>query len=1266
MLGVRSPSELTPYLPRVVVRELANAPPDGVAELPGTLVFADVAGFTRLSERLARMGPEGAERISDAIGSSFAALLGVAYANGGGLLKFGGDALLLLFEGERHVERACRAAVGMRTALRGLGPPVAGARTPLRMSLGIHTGTIHLFLAGRTHREPVFAGDAVSEVLRIEREAGPGQIVVSPAVAAQLPARALGAPAGAGRLLSAAPPGADAAPLEPPIDAPPEVLASGLPVEVRAHVLGGGGAPEHRLVTVAFVRFGGTDARIAAGAADAARDLDALLTVVQDAAADHEVALLGSDVDVDGGKLILCAGAPRALGGDEERMLGALRAIAAARPALPLKIGVHRGRAFAGEIGPDYRRTYTVMGDVVNLAARLMGAAPAGEIYATAGVLDCSATVFSRTALPPLELKGKARPVDAWAVGDRAARTAPAPGHDGVLVGRDAELDTLRDALAAARGGRGRYVELSGAPGVGKTRLVDALRHEAPGMPVLLATCEARGGATPYAPWRELLVELVDAPWEEPADALLARLEAAVAERDPELAPWLPLLAAPFGIVTPDSPAVARLAPDFRADRLHDVVVRFLAASLREPAILVVEHGHDMDAASAALLAALLEALPERPWLVLTTRRDVSRGFAAAPGPGRTVLHVEPLAAADALTLAERVTEAAPLPPAVLVGAAERSAGNPQFLRDLLASAAAGEHELSETLEAAATARIDRLEPHDRMLVRRAAVLGMSFRPAMLADVLDGAPPPDPATWERLREVFADDGDGWYRFRIGVLRDAAYAGLPFRTRRRLHALAGARLERELGPRADEQAALLSLHFAHAGDPARAWRYGIRAGERARDQGTHADAAQLLARAIGSARGAGAGPLELADALQALGDAYSRSGRPDAAQDAYRRAQRLVAGDAVRVGEVLLRRTELADRAGDARQAVRAGLRALRTLEAVLGDDAAGCRARVLAAVALVRQRQGRFADAIELCRQAIAEGEAAGEERAIAHACHLLDWALHDAGRGDEATYSARALEIYERLDDLDRQAAVLNNLGAFAFHRGDWPEAVVLYRRAGNASAQAGDAVNAAFGDCNVGEVLVEQGRLTAADQALRRAMQVWGGSGYDSGVAYALALLGRAAVHQGRTEDGRGSIQRALAKLRRLGHEPEAQMAQALLAEALVFGGHAERALQELESLAPRVLDARLEPLLLRLRGCALAQLGEQAAAVAAITGSLERARELGVDYDVAAALHVLTELDGADPLAPGRRRESRAIRERLGVVRLAAPALSLALAS
>ena len=1246
--GSDTAGALQPFLPRAAIRALAEAPGPHVALLPGTLVFADISGFTTLSERLARLGAEGAERISEAIGRSFTSLLAVAYANGGGLLKFGGDAMLLFFEGEAHGERALRAAAGMRRALRAAGPVVApGGRTTLRMSIGVHSGTLALCLAGRSHREPVVAGPAVTTTLAMEKAASAGEILLSPSLAATLPPRLVGAPRGPGLLLRAAPRGPDAAPDEPPL--PPLALEQGVPVAVRRHILGGGGAPEHRIVTVAFVRYAGVDALVERAPREAATALDALLTVAQLAAEEHDVALLGSDAETDGGKLMLVAGAPRAVGDEEERMLLTLRAIADAGVSLPLQIGVNRGRAFSGDIGPAYRRTYTAMGDVTNLAARLAAKAPAGGIYATAGVLERSALRFGLMRIPPLVLKGKARPVEAWSVGPAAGRERGGARAERPLVGRAAELEQLRGALAEARRGSGRYAELTGPPGIGKTHMVEAMRAEAAGLTVLHATCEPHGGAGPYGAWRELLLPLIGAEWDDPADAVAARLRGAVAERAPDLDPWLPLLAATLGVELPDTPAVAQLAPAFRADRLHDAVVRFLAASLPDPTLLVIEHAHDMDAASAGLLAAVLDALPEHPWLVLLTRRDGDWDGRPAPGPGRSVLSLGPLAPDAALALAHALTEDTPLPPAVLERAAERAAGNPQFLHDLLGAAAAGDEALTETLETAATARIDRLDPRDRTLVRHAAVLGMSFHPRTLGDG---------ASLARLDEIFADEGGGWLRFRSAVLREAAYAGLPFKTRRRLHADAGARLEQEGTSAPGERAGVLSLHFLLAGDHPRAWGYAHEAAERARAQGAHADAALLLRRALDAAKGADAPPAEVADTWVALGEAQARSGSPDAAQAAYRRARALAGADALRAGEILLRQTELADRAGRAPQAIRCGLRALRTLADVPGDVAAGCRSRVLAALAMARQRQGRSDDAIALCREAIATGEAVGEDRAVAHACHVLDWALHDAGRAAEATYSARALAIYERLGDLDRQAAVLNNLGAFAFHAGDWRQAVVLYRRAGNASAQAGDVVNAAFGDCNVGEVLVEQGRLTAADEALRAAVRVWRGTGDDAGVAYATALLGRAAVHQGRSEDGRGALQRALAQLKRLGHAADAQMAEALLVEALVFGEHAEAGLQQLEALRPRLLDARFEPQLERLRGCALAQLGERDAARAALERSLVLALEVDGLYDVAASLSALVALDPAGPEAPARRREREAILDRLGVVRLAAP--------
>src|SRR5207302_3722308 len=112
------PGSVAAYVPRILMRRLIDAPDALVLEEPGTVVFVDVSGFTRLSERLAKVGREGAEQLADTINACFTGLLADAYANGGSLLKFGGDALLLWFAGEDHAVRACTSAVVMRATLR--------------------------------------------------------------------------------------------------------------------------------------------------------------------------------------------------------------------------------------------------------------------------------------------------------------------------------------------------------------------------------------------------------------------------------------------------------------------------------------------------------------------------------------------------------------------------------------------------------------------------------------------------------------------------------------------------------------------------------------------------------------------------------------------------------------------------------------------------------------------------------------------------------------------------------------------------------------------------------------------------------------------------------------------------------------------------------------------------------------------------------------------------------------------------------------------
>ena len=336
-----APELLAPYLPRLSIDWLATGSDARFRVEHGTVVFVDISGFTKLSEGLARHGKVGAEELTATIGTCFVALLDLAVAYGGRLLKFGGDALLLYFSGPAHEARGCRAAVEMRRALRTVGRlTVLGQKVSLRMSVGVHSGDFHFFLVGESHRELVVTGPAASTTVAMEGTADAGQILVSPATAAALRTGLLGEAKGPGFLLRRAPevPADSFVPFEP---IPPGVdILHGIPVALRDTLRARHQEPEHRRVTVAFIHFDGTDDLVATeGPAEAADQLDELVRTVQRAADRNLVTFLATDVDHDGGKIILTAGAPSIQGDDEHRMLLALREVMDAGTRLPIRIG---------------------------------------------------------------------------------------------------------------------------------------------------------------------------------------------------------------------------------------------------------------------------------------------------------------------------------------------------------------------------------------------------------------------------------------------------------------------------------------------------------------------------------------------------------------------------------------------------------------------------------------------------------------------------------------------------------------------------------------------------------------------------------------------------------------------------------------------------------------------------------------------------------------------------------------------------------------
>ena len=1250
---------LQPYLPRLLVGWLAEDPTTSYRTVEGSVVFVDISGFTKLSERLAKRGKVGAEELTDAIGACFTRLLAVAYGDGGGLVKFGGDALLLLFDGPDHAMKASRAAIGMRRALREIGTlQTAGGKVTLRMSVGVHSGHFHFFLVGGSHRELIITGPAASQTVLMEGTAEAGEVLVSPETAAMLPRSVLGSAKGPGILLRREPRGLSGPAADGP-RADPEVLRTAIPVAIRERLLAGDLEPEHRRVTVAFLHFDGTDHLIErSGPEVAARALDELVRDIQEAADEQGLVFLASDIDGDGGKVILASGAARSTGNDEERMLLALRRIADGERALPLRIGVNRGRVFAGDIGPSYRRTFTIMGDAVNLAARLMAAAEPGQILATSEVLDRSRTVFAAEMLPPFSAKGKAKPVKAYRVGGVAgARTERSLG-DFPLLGRGEEVDALLGALARTAKGEGRVIDIVGEPGIGKSRLVRELLDHAEGATVVAISCELYESSIPYSPFRTMLRRLYGISEGGDEGAAADQLHALVADRAPDLLPWLPLLGIPLGLDLPPTPETEQLEAEFLRPRLEQVSGELLDRLLPDVTVLTIENAQWMDEPSVGLLGHLSHMVPDRPWLVCVTRRD-NVGFEAPAGT--ETLELPPLRPEASEVLAAAASEDAPLASHDLAALTERSGGNPLFLLELVAAAqaAGGVEALPDSVETLLVARIDSLPSQDRTLLYRASVLGPTFDPELLSAVLpDGVS--SGRTGVRHLGEFLLPQDRVIRFRSALLRDAAYEALPYRVRRDLHARVGEAILAICGEDPDPEAERLSLHFFHAQRYAEAWYFSRIAGERARAIYANVEAATFFERAVESARQLeGIEPVDRADAWESLGDVRNRLGRYRDAGEAYRAARRLLDGDRLGEARLMLKESWIPERSGRFSQSLRWIARGLSRLEGVPGPEAGGQRAQLMAWYASVRLAQGRHREAVRWCHRALEEAEASGERYALAHAYYKLDEAHYAMGRPDLATYSPRALAIYEELGDLVQQSAVLNNMGANAYFEGRWKDALELYERGRNIAMKTGDEVNAAFGTGNIGEILSDQGHLEEAERYFRDALRVYRAADYLSGVAYAMNHLGRLASRQGRHEEALSLFAEADDTFRHIGEVGEVVETEARVAECLLFRGDgaaalakAEEALGSAEALGR---EAPQGPLLHRIRGFALMQLGRLEDAATALHESLDAAERRRADYEVAFTLSALGRLARRRGEAPDPDQEAkaRALMDELGVV-------------
>lgn len=1257
--GPGNSGALTPYVPRLVVDWLSTDPQQRHRTVEGTLLFADISGFTRLTERLSRLGQIGAEEMSEALNGTFGELLAAADADGADLLKWGGDAVLLIFTGDEHEARAARAAFRMRATLRVVGRlDTSAGKAVLRMSQGLHSGPVELFLVGddSLHRELVVCGPGVTAVVGAESAADAGQILLGRSTAARLAPAALGAAVVDGaRLLRREP---EIGTTSPTVRRAGPDLGCALPAPIRRHLLHGAAAPEHRQIAVAFVSYSGTDEMLRRSGPEAvAGALDHCIRTIARSAADHEVTFFEGDIAADGGKVMLTAGAPTSAGHDAERLLLTVRRIIDEAGELPARAGVNDGFVFAGDFGPDFRRTYSVKGDAINLAARLCARAAPGQVLATTSVTGHSDLRFRTRELPPFVVKGKARPVTAVDVGPAADRDGGLSSTP--LVGRAEELAIIRRSVAGLGSGTGSVLHVLGEAGIGKSRLLSELLAAAPEARALTVSCEEYEASTPYHSMRTLVRALVGLDERTPPAQLVTELDQRLRVDAPELVGRLPLLGTVLDLPVPDTDETRGLSDEFRRRRVEETVAELFGRLLPGPTVIVVDDAQHLDAASAGVLDRLLRLTTGHPWLVALAQRSDPQGWEAPPDHAVTTIPLRPLDSQDSARLLVAATADHPLPRSSLATLATRAAGNPLFLESLALAVgpAGGVESLPHSVRDLVTVQLDRLVPSDRTVLRYASVLGTQFHPDQLPPLLpESVAEPDETTYRRLDDFLTDQPDGSRRFRHSLLREVAYQGLPYRTRRILHDRVGREMEAGDPDRSPE---LLSLHFFQAGRYDKSWDYSLHAGRLARKKFANQEAVDLLGRALESARRGPRGMVpaaELGTVLEELGDTWFVIGLTDQAADAYRRARRELGEDPVRRARVVAKEARIDQRLRRLPQSLRRVTRALNELEQVPGRWASSARSLLCMRYAISRFAQGRVEEALRWGDQAARDAEESTDKATLAQAYATLHGIYVAAGMEPPMPYGELALHAYTELEDLPHQADCTNNIAVSALDHNRWVEAAESFGEAAAIYRRIGDTQGEGLATYNRAEVLVRQGHLDAAVELLEETLRTGRSVSDQELVALVRREQGRISCRLGRSEDGLAILAEAREIFGQIGEAEEIPGTDLAICEGLLLAGDDHGALD----LADRLLDTDGdEPVwragLHHLRGHALLRVGEEAAATDAFETGVKEADANDDRYGYALNLLGLVALTPDAAEAANQSAEAWSQLRSLGVVEL-----------